>query len=144
MKTIPLICLQCKCTTYIKPSRVDTAKYCSKECFALGKIGHKPYHYKGGKRTHKGYVYILDKNHPNKDRDGYVTEHRLVMEKKIGRYLLNTEVVHHKNEIRSDNRIENLELLSSQSDHMSEHYPKGKHIYKGNHPRLGKKLIKVL
>lgn len=113
-------------------------QYCSQICRAKGMTGHRPFHYKGGSLLHKGYRYILTKGHPYGDRDGYVSEHRLVMEKHLGRFLNPKEVVHHRNQNRSDNRIENLELHVSQSSHMTEHHPKGTHLYSGKHPWIGR------
>src|SRR3990167_9616196 len=75
--------------------------------------------WKGGRRMDKdGYILILKRDHPYADSyHGYVREHRLVMEEKIGRYLLPTEVVHHKNGIKNDNKISNLVLLQNSSVH---------------------------
>jgi hypothetical protein len=63
---------------------------------------------------------ILAKDHPDADHHGYVMEHRLVMEQYLGRPLTKIEVVHHINGIKTDNRIENLQLLT-RSEHIRLH-----------------------
>ena len=69
--------------------------------------------WKGGKyKHHDGYVYVLKPDHPYANHQGYVFEHRLIMEQHVGRYLIpNIDDVHHINGIKDDNRIENLQLL---------------------------------
>jgi hypothetical protein len=69
--------------------------------------------WKGGKRTGRTdeYVQIYKPDHPNASKEGYVMEHRFVMEQFLGRLLVEDEVVHHINGIRADNRIENLQLM---------------------------------
>ena len=70
-----------------------------------------------------GYVLLYRPNHPMCRHTGrkvptYVAEHRLVMSEHLGRLLTKDEVVHHKNGIKDDNRIENLELFSENSEHL--------------------------
>lgn len=77
--------------------------------------------WKGGRLIDKsGYVMIYKPEHPHARAGKYVCEHRLVMEQHLGRYLLPNEVVHHKNDCKTDNRIENLEVFQSNAEHLSE------------------------
>jgi len=94
-------------------------------------IGEKNPNWKGGRRVDKtGYILIWKPSHPNSDSDGYIREHRLLVEKKIGRYLKSEEVVHHVNHNRQDNRIKNLIILSNGAEHQRIHYHNGdsKHL----------------
>jgi len=62
------------------------------------------------RKTGGGYVLLYAPNHPNAGSKGSFAEHRLVMERELGRFLEPHERVHHRNGIRDDNRPENLEL----------------------------------
>lgn len=62
--------------------------------------------------------------HPLSDVRGYAYEHRLIASRTIGRWVLPTEQVHHKNEIQTDNRPENLEVMGSVAEHRERHRKK--------------------
>ena len=85
--------------------------------------GSNNWHWKGGiSKSGNGYINKKCPNHPNKKKSGYVFEHRLIMEMKLGRYLDPKEIVHHINGITDDNRIDNLTLFESNSKHSKYHY----------------------
>lgn len=80
---------------------------------------------KRGAHNWKGFMisggYVLRKvnNHPFTNSRGYYTEHRLLIEENIGRFLKKDEVVHHKDGNRKNNNLDNLEVLINQSTHAS-------------------------
>ena len=93
--------------------------------------GEKASGWRGGRFELNGYVYIYYPKHPHvvkggKGGGGYVLEHRLVMEKKLGRYLTKQEDVHHVNGKKDDNRIKNLILVSHQKHYHKVECPKCK------------------
>lgn len=68
----------------------------------------------------RGYAMEYAKGHPMSNRQGWVPQHRLIASEMLGRALLPTEHVHHKNGCKTDNRPENLEVLDKR-DHLSLH-----------------------
>lgn len=92
-------------------------KVCSHKCYS---ITRKPRGSYNEFSMISGYKYIYSPNHPNCTKLGYVAEHRLIAEEKIGRFLQNDEVVHHINFNKTDNRKENLMILSA-SKHSKLH-----------------------
>lgn len=108
-------------------------RYCSYRCRWAGAQSRDDY---GRYLNAEGYV-ILDKRWSqrpatrglkadgyvrlNLRKDGRVLEHRHVMEQHLGRPLLPDETVHHRNGVKTDNRLENLELWVSK-------HPKGQRV----------------
>ncbi len=90
----------------------ETSKksYCKKKGIPLIELRHKNKQGEGHLKKN-GYRVLCKKNHPNAcDAKGWIYEHTYIMAEYLGRPLHKGEAVHHKNGIRSDNRIENLEL----------------------------------
>ena len=82
--------------------------------------GERHHAWKGRLVDKDGYVLIHCKNHPNgRKHTPYIFEHRLAMEESLGRFLEPNEVVHHRNGIKDDNRIENLQLFQSNGEHLA-------------------------
>jgi hypothetical protein len=97
---------------------------CSRSCGLKAVCASRPSRFKGENGTNwrggrcvdrRGYILVWAPDHPSRvgKRKPYVQEHRLVMEKHLGRILKPHEHVHHKNGKRDDNRIENLELWTT-------------------------------
>lgn len=64
-------------------------------------------------KTQQGYVLAWDPTHPNAQTRGWVQEHIKVLTAHLGRALVDGENVHHKNGIKDDNRLSNLELWTT-------------------------------
>jgi hypothetical protein len=80
--------------------------------------GNKCHSWKGGRVKINNYFYVYSPDHPYATKCKYVAEHRLIMEKYLGRYLIPKEDIHHINGNHTDNRIENLQLFPSRSTHI--------------------------
>ena len=106
-------------------ARIDLIKdgngrFCSRKCGRANKFNEKCNGWRGGRqKDNRGCIRLYSPYHPYARKD-YVLESHLVMEKHLGRFIQPAEIVHHINKNPSDNRIENL-MLVSKSQHMKLH-----------------------
>lgn len=119
-------CPQCE-KSFERPVRKTKKMFCSLECRYNNttRLGHR---YLGL----NGYFYI--KTGPSH----YDLEHRLILEKKLGRKLRKGEHGHHINSNKQDNIPENLEIYGSNSAHIKYHNA----LYGGKHPKDSPKAIR--
>ncbi|WP_103730793.1 HNH endonuclease [Novosphingobium sp. HII-3] len=104
-----------ECGSDFRPRRAG-ASYCSRPC-ARKKNGGQNVQLQTWWVNSKGYIegrVLTAQGHRR------VKQHRFVMECHLGRLLREDEHVHHRNGVKSDNQLDNLELLSS-SQHTREH-----------------------
>jgi hypothetical protein len=104
------ICPTCENYFAVPPSELKRGGiYCSKKCYR--RIGPDNPRWRGGQRAHgQGYLIVSYNNER-------VLEHRHVMEAALGRPLKRNEIVHHRNGNRTDNRRENL-VVMTQAEHL--------------------------
>lgn len=103
--------------------RAETDKriFCGRTCAGVGRMGKNHPAWKGGEcTTANGYVWSYAPNHPHTTAKGYVYKHRLVMEKKLGRFLDPVEVVHHRDDDPSNNKLRNLKLYPNNAAHKAD------------------------
>lgn len=105
------------CGTVYRRHASDQGKYCSLHCSK----------WRGGRYKINDYVLVaVESEHPyptatKPNGRKYLKEHRFVVEQSLGRYLEPSEIVHHINGIRDDNRRENL-LVCNRSEHATIHW----------------------
>lgn len=116
-------CIECNKEFYAQLHRIKSGKvkFCSRRCLAINLLPqYKQYRFKSLNKKHHTYKYITI----NGKR---IRLHRYIMEQHLGRKLESWEHVHHVNDDSSDNRIENLVVLSN-SDHQKEEHKLRKKI----------------
>lgn len=113
-------CRWCNAEFYRPPSQLGGG-FCSRSCSSRSKVGSKNGRWRGGRRLNaQGYVVVTCPEHPHAV-DGYMQEHRLIVERALGHILRRSAPVHHWNEIKTDNRRSNLVACQDDAYHKLLH-----------------------
>ena len=120
-RTESLVCDNCG-VQFLRPAwrkKSPAGVFCGRSCRYKSHRGVRAPNWRGGRQMSAwGYWLAWDSG-----RGRYVQEHRLVVERHLGRRLDRREVVHHLNGDQLDNRIENLHTCS-QAEHLRLHRSK--------------------
>jgi len=122
MRYVAIPCSKCGGDRWVELRKLLTGGLSStlcRHCWTRGSLtrGRDNPNWRGGRHIQGGYAYcyITADNffYPMASKStcptgGYISEHRYIMAKHLGRRLLSWEIVHHKNGVRDDNRLENL------------------------------------
>jgi hypothetical protein len=125
-------CYTCGAVFHRPPAlaKLNTRQFCSRDCYRENAIGPGNANWRGGEiGDGRGRVMVYAPNHPNANLYGgtHIFRYRLVASRILGRPLRDDEVVHHINGDSSDDRPENLCVIS-QSEHAKLHNVKGKFV----------------
>jgi len=126
---VALNCSSCNKLYGVAPSvlkwsnlRGHKHRFCSRDCFVSFHIGKNVANWKGGRIvTDRGYILVQDKDTDRPIAGSYRYEHQKVVERAIGRQLREDEHIHHKDGNRSNNSINNLQIVSP-SQHAQIHW----------------------
>lgn len=125
-----ITCLQCGKKAFAQDNDIKkgNGRFCSLPCKQLGE--NNPSWKNARIKTPQGYIKIFDAAHRDKNGRHAVYEHRLIIERQIGRYLHRWESVHHINKIKADNRPNNLMAFKNHGTHTK--YERGKRVNSSN------------
>lgn len=104
-----------ECGAEFNERKSKARKTCSKACVVAYQSGVGNPHFKGGLSMMRGYVIVT-----HRDAKQWTYLHRAIVEAHIGRALRSDEIVHHVNHDRTDNRIENLQVVT-RAEHLDLH-----------------------